>query len=228
VPISDVAGQGLRPLKSVAAVRTDHLLLSFRCGLVHRIDTLFVSDLYQISSSTRDDRVISGNHDNLAGSAGAQSERRRYCRVPGVRRAQVDGDQPGGTILGNIGSHVDITSGRKRHQALRRRVQSVGTAIAGCSWIVGECSDLPCILSQAEMGRHAPIQREKDSKKELWQTPKPLRPKRPQCYAIHAALSRLEPGLARYVWLQHHLMLCDVRSDERFKRCFQWLLQGAT
>jgi hypothetical protein len=37
---------------------------------------------------------------------------------------------------------------------------------------------------------------------------------------IQTALSRLQPGLDRYLWLQHHVRLRDVSTDEEFQRCF--------
>jgi hypothetical protein len=37
---------------------------------------------------------------------------------------------------------------------------------------------------------------------------------------IQTALGRLEHGLDRYVWLQRHVQLCDVSTNEEFQRSF--------
>jgi hypothetical protein len=37
---------------------------------------------------------------------------------------------------------------------------------------------------------------------------------------IHTALGRMERGLDRYVWLQRHVRLCDVSTNEEFQRSF--------
>ncbi len=37
---------------------------------------------------------------------------------------------------------------------------------------------------------------------------------------IQTALRRLETGLDRYLWLQRHVRLCDVSTNEEFQRCF--------
>jgi hypothetical protein len=37
---------------------------------------------------------------------------------------------------------------------------------------------------------------------------------------IQTAISRLEPGLDRYLWLQRHVGLCDVSTDADFQRRF--------
>lgn len=37
---------------------------------------------------------------------------------------------------------------------------------------------------------------------------------------IHAALGQLKGGLERYIWLQHHVGLCDVRNDGQFQKRF--------
>jgi hypothetical protein len=37
---------------------------------------------------------------------------------------------------------------------------------------------------------------------------------------IQTALIRLEAGLDRYLWLQDHLRLCDINTNQEFQRCF--------
>ena len=37
---------------------------------------------------------------------------------------------------------------------------------------------------------------------------------------IQNALGRLEHGLERYLWLQRHVRLCDVSTNEDFQRSF--------
>ena len=37
---------------------------------------------------------------------------------------------------------------------------------------------------------------------------------------IQIALSRLEHGLTKYLWLQRQVKLCDVSANEEFQRCF--------